>query len=95
MTDPQFARRYAQKTIVVMTDGNHNEGKWPDIVAEAARDNFNVTVHTITFGPNVNETLMRETARKGGGQYWHAADAEALTAAFQEIANNLPTLITE
>lgn len=95
VTNPRFARRYAQKTIVVMTDGRHNEGKWPDIVAEAARNDSNVTVHTITFGPDVNANLMRRTARKGGGQYWHASDAASLVAAFEEIANNLPTLITE
>ena len=95
VTNPQFARRYAQKTIVVMTDGNHNEGQWPDIVAQAAHNDSNVTVHTITFGPNVNADLMRRTAELGGGQYWHASDAASLVAAFEEIANNLPTLITE
>jgi uncharacterized protein YegL len=95
VTNPRFARRYAQKTIVVMTDGNHNEGKWPDRVAEAAHNDSNVTVHTITFGPDVNANLMRRTAELGGGQYWHATDAASLVNAFEEIANNLPTLITE
>lgn len=92
---PDYARRYAQKTIVVMTDGIHNEGKYPDVVAKYAHDNYNVTVHTITFGSGANQTLMQKTADDGGGKHWHADTTQSLIAAFEEIANNLPTLITE
>lgn len=95
VVNPTFARPYAQKTIVVMTDGIHNEGQWPDVVAQAAHNNHNIIVHTITFGPGANETLMKKTARVGGGRHWHASTTASLIAAFEEIANNLPTLITE
>ena len=95
VSDPNFARNFAEKTIVVMTDGRHNEGRFPDTVAAWAHETFGVTVHTITFGPGANQSLMRKTATAGGGRHWHAATTESLIDVFEEIANNLPTLITE
>lgn len=95
VTNPGFARRFAQKTIVVLTDGIHNEGKMPDSVALDAFKNSGVTVHTITFGGGANQTLMKKTAGNGNGRHWHAATDSSLVDAFEEIANNLPTLLTE
>lgn len=94
VSDPTRARRFAAKTIVILTDGQHNQGRSPDVVALEARD-ANITVHTIAFGNDANETLMQQTATNGGGKYWKATTPESLTAAFEEIANNLPTLLTE
>jgi Ca-activated chloride channel homolog len=34
-------------------------------------------------------------ASNGGGRHWHADDQAELIAVFEEIANNLPTLLTE
>ena len=31
----------------------------------------------------------------GGGTHYHADDGESLIAIFEEIANNLPTILTE
>ena len=88
------SRKIAAKTLVVMTDGNHNRGVGPETVArEAARDN--ITVHTITFSSGADKRLMREVARLGGGKHWHADDQAGLIRVFEEVANNLPTLITE
>ena len=94
VTDPARARKFAAKTIVILTDGNHNRGQYPDAVATLASKQA-ITVHTIAFGDNANETLMKQTAQNGRGKYWKATTPESLTQAFEDIANNLPTLLTE
>lgn len=94
LEDPATARPIAAKTLVVMTDGRHNRGVNPDVIAMDARSR-NITVHTITFSAGANQTLMKEVARVGGGKHWHADDQDELVHVFEEVANNLPTLITK
>lgn len=93
--DPGHARGNSQKTIVLMTDGIHNTGAPPDVKAKNAYKNFGITVHTITFSPGADQAAMKTVAANGGGKHWHADDQAALIAVFKEVANNLPTLITE
>jgi Ca-activated chloride channel family protein len=95
VTAPLFARANAAKTIVVMTDGQHNRGIMPEAVALTAHIDDGITVHTITFGSGANKPHMRRVATNGGGRHWHADDQAELIAVFEEIANNLPTLLTE
>lgn len=94
LSDTSVTRRLAAKTLVVMTDGNHNTGEWPDTVADVAAG-ANITVHTITFSSGANQTLMKDVAKRGRGKHWHAATEAELVKVFVEVANNLPTLITE
>ena len=68
--DPR-ARDLAEKTIIVMTDGNQNRGVSPAIVAGNARDQ-NVVVHTITFSSGANQSLMKTVASTTGGIHLHA-----------------------
>ena len=93
------ARPFAAKTIVVMTDGIHNSGSVrPPAAAAALVQQFNVTIHTVTFTPGVPQSSrdeMAEVARIGGGRHYHADNGEDLVRIFREIANNLPTIITE
>ena len=95
VTAPLFARANAAKTIVVMTDGQHNRGIMPEAVALTAHIDHGITVHTITFSNGADKSHMRLVARNGGGRHWHADDQAELIAVFEEIANNLPTLLTE
>lgn len=95
LTDSDDARDYAEKTIVVMTDGKHKVGIDPADAAAAASLDYGITVHTITFSSEANEEEMRRTAEAGGGYHWHADDQESLAVVFEEVANSLPTLITE
>lgn len=90
-----FSRPFAAKTMVVMTDGIHNEGVSPLPAAADCRAQSDITVHTITFSPGADQLQMKEAARLGGGQHWHADDQASLIRVFEEIANNLPTLLTE
>jgi Ca-activated chloride channel family protein len=93
--DPAYARSNSQKTIVLMTDGIHNTGAPPDDIAKNAYENFGIIVHTITFSEGADQAAMQIVAAKGGGKHWHADNQAALIAVFKEVANNLPTLITE
>jgi Flp pilus assembly protein TadG len=95
LLDSSRARPYAFRTIVVMTDGNHNTGTDPEMTAQLAQDTYGVSVHTITFSNQANQTKMQAVASLGGGQHWHAPDAESLIDAYVEIANNTPTILTE
>lgn len=93
--DVNYARGNASKTIVLMTDGIHNQGPEPEGFAEDAYQDFGITVHTVTFSAGADQDTMKAVALKGGGKHWHADDLDALVTVFKEIANNLPTLITE
>ncbi|TWU49383.1 vWA domain-containing protein [Rubripirellula reticaptiva] len=89
------ARPYASKTMVVMTDGIHNSGIDPETVASELMGSYNLTIHTVTFGDGADQDKMEDVAQIGGGKHYHAASGAELVAIFEEIANNLPTIITE
>jgi uncharacterized protein YegL len=87
-------RPYAAKTIILLTDGWHNVGTDPISAAEIAKERGHV-VHTITFGRDCDEELMREVARITGGEYYHAQDNEQLLEVFREIALTLPIVFAQ
>ena len=90
------ARPFAEKTIVVLTDGANNADT-PDPVNVVMNlvENNAVTIHAVTFTPGADQTAMRQVVENGGGSAFHANDGEFLVAIFEEIANNLPTILTE
>lgn len=90
-----FGRPYAAKTIVVLTDGINNQNPDPLSVAESIVSGQNVTIHTVTFSHEADTSTMSQLAEAGGGKHYHAEDSEELADIFREIANNLPTIITE
>lgn len=89
------ARPHAAKTMVVMTDGHHNDGIDPVTVASEFMSQYNLIIHTVTFGSDTNQQLMQDVATIGGGKHYHAADGQQLLEVFEEIANNLPTILTQ
>ena len=88
-------RPWAQKTIVVLTDGIHNAGTIAPVDAALAAAASGVIVHTITFGNDADQTAMAAVASAGNGQHWHAPNQSQLIVAFNEIANNSPTMLIE
>jgi Mg-chelatase subunit ChlD len=88
------ARPFAAKTIVLMTDGNFNVGGTPIPSAQRAADRGH-TIHTITFSSGANQAIMQQVAAIGGGQHFHADDAQELDAAFREIARSLSVVLVE
>jgi len=93
LTDSQ-ARPFALRTMVVMTDGRHNEGPEPVLAARRAADE-NITIHTVTFSDEADFTRMRAVADAAGGEHFHAPDAAALERIFRQIAATLPVMLTE
>lgn len=89
------ARPFAAKTMVVMTDGVHNTGVNPRDVARFFVSQYDVTIHTVVFGENADRELMAEVAEIGQGEAYVAEDGEQLIRVFEEIANNLPTILTQ
>lgn len=90
-----YARPFAAKTLLVMTDGVHNQGISPITAATTIVSNYDVTIHTITFGDGADKTLMGQVSDIGGGEHYHAANGDELKDTFEEIANNLPTIVTQ
>jgi Mg-chelatase subunit ChlD len=92
--EANVARRYAQKTMIVMTDGQWNQGRDP---REAARDaaGKGIRIHAITFSDNADESSMRDVAAIGGGKHYHAPDAQSLKDIYREIALTLQVILTE
>ncbi len=94
VNDP-LSRSFAFKTVVLMTDGNHNTGPSPSttVATAAARGQ---TVHTITFGSGANQLLMQQVATATpGGIHIHADAAADLAAAFRAIARTLSVTLVE
>jgi Flp pilus assembly protein TadG len=97
--DPQArARAFAAKTLVVLTDGDNTVGDSPVDVARDELADMDLIVHTITFTPGVSSTGkadMGSVATYGKGKHYHTDSGAALSVIFEQIANNLPTILTQ
>ena len=90
-----IARPFAAKTIVVLTDGSNTSGTEPSEAVEKILGKENVTIHTVTFTSGADRVAMEAIATAGGGRNFHDNDGSNLVPIFQEIANTLPTILTE
>jgi len=88
------ARPFAARTIVLMTDGNFNEGGTPIPSANLARRRDH-TIHTVTFSTGANQAIMQRVADIGDGLHFHADDAGDLSEAFREIARTLAIVLID
>jgi Ca-activated chloride channel homolog len=89
----RLRRSFAEHTVIVMTDGIHNTGVTPDVIARTApRD---VTIHTITFGRDAEQGRMQLVAAIGRGQHFHAANNQDLIRVFRQLALTLPVVLVE
>ncbi len=84
LTNPARSRRFANKVMIVLTDGHENEGSAIS-VAPLAQSN-EIVVNTITFGDFADQATMSDVAQAGGGRHYHASDAAALERVFRELA---------
>lgn len=87
-------RKFAERTIVLMTDGNFNEGgdPTPSALLAASRGH---TIHTVTFSSGANQAIMKSVASVGNGMHIHADNAADLKSAFREIAQSFSVLLIE
>lgn len=85
---------YVERTMIVMTDGRHNRGPSPELIAQQLHED-GITIHTITFGSDADRSRMAQVARIGGGRHYHADSGIQLKEIYREIALTLSTIITQ
>ncbi len=85
---------YAQRSIVLMTDGQWNQGRNPRDAALDARDK-GITIHVVTFLPGAASADAQAVAQITGGTYIHANSEAELIAAFEKLARTLPVVLTD
>lgn len=90
LLDNSLARKTADKVMIVMTDGNENEGSCIAAAKDIALQG--VMIHAITFGDFSDRVRMADVARIGGGRYLHASNAADLERVFRELAAQMSQL---
>ncbi|GIW98611.1 MAG: hypothetical protein KatS3mg111_1944 [Pirellulaceae bacterium] len=88
------------KVIVLFSDGMWNVGVDPVTNAAVNAKNANIVIHTIGFMLNDSDALygtetLQQIAEVTGGTFYEATDGESLQDAFEELARNLPVVLTE
>lgn len=90
LTNTSRARDYAEKIMIVLTDGHENEGS-----ALAAANDCSaqgIIVHTITFSDFANQTTMQTVANAAGGRHYHASNGTDLAQVFRDLAAQIARL---
>jgi hypothetical protein len=87
-------RPLATRTIILMTDGQWNQGRDPVLSAQVARDQ-GIVIHVVTFLTAANAPDMDQIAAITGGRRIHATNEAELVSAFEELARTLPVVLTE
>ena len=88
------ARPLANKSIVLMTDGQWTHGRDPRLAAADAGA-AGVVIYTVTFLDAADQSVMQQVATSTGGRHFHASNATQLRDAFQEIARSLPVALVQ
>jgi Ca-activated chloride channel family protein len=87
------ARPLSNKVIILLTDGQWNDGRDPQLSANDAR-NAGITVHTVSM-LTASQPILQDIANTTGGRYYMTSNDAQLRAAFQELARSLPVVLTE
>lgn len=85
--------RFANKVIILLTDGEWNAGRDPVLAAYDARAQ-GMIVHCISMLTS-DQTTLQVVAETCGGKYYGTRNEEELRNAFIEIARSLPVVLTE
>jgi Ca-activated chloride channel homolog len=93
LTNSSYARPYAAKTMILMSDGHYTVGQQPSLVAPQAVAH-EILIHTISFGEADTEEMAAIAAATGGNHYY-APNATRLQEIFEEIALTLPVIFTD
>lgn len=88
------ARPFSEKIMIVMTDGQWNQGRDPSLSATDAKA-AGITIHTVTFLSGADQSDMIAVAAIGGGKHIHADTATELEEAFRTLAATLPVVLTQ
>lgn len=87
------SRQFTSKVVVLLTDGDWNQGRHPVNAAYDARS-AGIIVHCVSMLTQFQKDLQA-VADITGGKYYGTSNEEELRAAFEEIARSLPVVLTE
>lgn len=87
-------RPYTQKSIILMSDGQWNQGTDPVITAQVAKD-AGITIHAISFLEGTDQTTMKKIAALTGGNHYFASSEKELKEAFRNLALSLPIVLIQ
>jgi uncharacterized protein with von Willebrand factor type A (vWA) domain len=87
------SRLFATKVMIVLTDGIDTTNSDPVGGAKLATA-YDIMIFTITFSDEADQATMKQVAAVGRGKHYHASNASALKQIFQDIARQLPILIS-
>lgn len=86
-------RTLTNKIVILLTDGQWNDGRNPVLAAQDARD-ANVTVHTVTMLTAFQPDIQQVANTTGGMSFTTQSEAQ-LRKAFRDIAKSLQIVIIE
>lgn len=87
-------RPLANKTIILLTDGQQTAGTDPLLSAQAAAAD-GIVIHTVTMITAGGQQAMADIAAATGGRHIHAENEAQLRDAFEELARSLPVALTD
>jgi Ca-activated chloride channel homolog len=87
------ARSLSKKVIILLTDGQWNNGRDPILAANAAKTK-GITIHTVSMLTNMQTTLAQIADITGGKSYSTQNETE-LREAFKDIAAGLRVVLVE
>ena len=85
------SRQFADRVMIVLTDGFPTAGDALAVANDAAAQR--VTVYAITFGPDGDQSYMKQVAAAGHGEHAHAATEQELKDIFKRCAAKATILI--
>ena len=87
------SRLFATKVMILLTDGIDTTKSDPVGAAKLATA-YDIMIFTITFSDEADQATMKQVAAVGRGKHYHASNAADLKQIFQDIARQLPILIS-
>jgi Ca-activated chloride channel family protein len=94
VTEPKHCRPWANNALILMSDGQHNNGTDP-IAAATQAVAQEIPIYTVSFSIEADQALMQQIADMTGGTHYYAANSQQLYDAFRDIARRLPSMLTE
>ena len=86
-------RPLSNKILILLTDGQWNDGRDPVEAAEDAA-NAGITIHCVSM-LTATQTTLTQVASITGGQYYATNNSTQLQQAFRDIAKSLPIVLTD
>lgn len=87
------SRALSNKVVILLTDGQWNDGRDPLLAAADARA-AGITVHVVSMLTST-QAVLQQVASTTGGQYYATQNEAQLRNAFQELARTLPIVLVD